>query len=91
MRAEFNLSGENMEMKVFYFVGGPKPGHAHEFFQRLIDLGSPPAGWQIYPHVADDGKALHVVHAKSMQDILEHLQHFQDIYEYTEIMQVREG
>ncbi len=78
-------------MKLFYFVGGPKPGRAEEFFQRLHQIGGSPAGWKIYPHVTNDGKALHVVIADSQQDILDHLQHFGDTYEHTEIMEIRDA
>lgn len=76
-------------MKTFYFIGGPKPGRAEEFFQRLAQVGGSPANWQIYPHAANDGKALHVVNAESLQNILDHLQHFQGIYEHSEIIEVR--
>ena len=76
-------------MKTFYFVGGPKPGRVEEFFQRLAQVGGSPPNWQIYPHVANDGKALHVVNVESLQSILDHLQHFQEIYEYSEIIEVR--
>jgi uncharacterized sporulation protein YeaH/YhbH (DUF444 family) len=74
---------------MFYFVGGPQTGRVEEFFQRLAQIGGSPAGWQIYPHVANDGKALHVVTTESLQSILDHLQHFQDIYEYSEIVEVK--
>lgn len=77
-------------MKLFYFVGGPKPGRAEEFFQRLHQIGGSPAGWRIYPHSTHDGKALHVVSAESQQAILDHLQHFDDIYERSEIIEVQD-
>lgn len=76
-------------MKTFYFVGGPKPGHAEEFFQRLAQIGGSPVGWQIYPHAADDGKALHIINSDSFQSIFDHLHHFDDIYEHSEIIEVR--
>jgi hypothetical protein len=76
-------------MKTFYFIGGPKPGQAKEFFQRLARAGGSPANWRVYPHVANDDKALHVVQAESVQDILDHLHAFQDIYEHSEIIEVR--
>ncbi len=76
-------------MRTFYFVGGPKPDHVEEFFARLAKVGGSPSNWQIYPHVANDGKALHLVNAESVQPIRDHLQHFQDIYEHSEIVEVR--
>ncbi len=76
-------------MRMFYFVGGPTEGHVEEFFARLAQVGGSPANWQIYPHTANDGKALHLVSTESMQSILDHLQHFQDIYEHSEIVEVR--
>ncbi len=76
-------------MSMFYFIGGPKPGRAEEFFRRLAQIGGTPANWQIYPHVAGDGQALHIVSAESAQSILDHLQHFQDIYEHSKIVEIR--
>ena len=76
-------------MKTFYFIGGPKQGCREEFFQRLAQVGGSPANWQICPHTADDGKALHIVNAESLQSILDHLQHFQDIYEHSEIVEIQ--
>jgi hypothetical protein len=76
-------------MRTFYFIGGPKPGQAEEFFRRLAQIGGSPTNWQIYPHIANDGMALHVVNAESQQDILDHLKAFHDIYEYSEIIEVR--
>jgi hypothetical protein len=75
-------------MKTYYFVGGPKPDCREEFFQRLAQVGGAPSNWQIYPHTAKDGKALHIVNTESMQSILDHLQHFQDLYEYSEIVEI---
>jgi hypothetical protein len=59
---------EPTKMKLFYFIGGPKPSRAEEFFQRLRQIGGSPAGWRIYPHSADDGKALHIVETESQRD-----------------------
>ncbi|MDA8213433.1 MAG: hypothetical protein M0021_16395 [Clostridia bacterium] len=77
-------------MKKYYFVGGPKKGHEKEFFQRLAKLGGSPAGWTIFPHAGKDGKALHIVETSEMADILNHLGHFTDIYERSEIVEVVE-
>lgn len=57
--------------------------------QRLTQVSGSHPNWQIYPHVANDGKALHVANVESLQSILDHLQHFQEIYEYSEIIEVR--
>lgn len=78
-------------MKRYYFVGGPKPDHVDEFFQRLQQLGGSPNGWQVFPHASGDGKALHLITAKTEKEILEHLQHFNDIYEHTDIIEISEG
>jgi hypothetical protein len=75
-------------MKTFYFIGGPKPGEAATFFERLARAGRPPVGWEIYPHVVQDGKALHLVRAESIQCIVDHLRTFEDIYERSEIFEV---
>jgi hypothetical protein len=75
-------------MKTFYFVGGPKPGMQEKFFQRLDEIGGAPQGWTIYPHTTDDGQALHVINVEALQDILDHLAHFDDLYEYGEIVEV---
>jgi hypothetical protein len=40
------------------------------FFERLVEVGGTPEGWKIYPHSADDGKALHIVQAESQNEIL---------------------
>ena len=77
-------------MKKFYFVGGPKPGQAEEFFRRLNQIGGSPLGWRLYPHAIDDGKALHLVDTESQDDIVRHLEHFQDIYERSEIVEIIE-
>jgi hypothetical protein len=76
-------------MRTFYCVGGPLAGRAPEFFRRLADVGGSPPGWQIYPHLGDTRRALHVVTAESEQSILDHLAHFRGIYEYSEIVEVR--
>jgi|BarGraNGADG00212_1021973.scaffolds.fasta_scaffold04250_7 hypothetical protein len=76
-------------MKTFYFVGGPRPGQAGEFLRRLEQIGRPPAGWQICPHVAGDGQALHVVTVASAQEIIDYLAQFSDIYAHSEIVEVR--
>jgi len=78
-------------MRKFYFVGGPKTGQSEEFFRRLDEIGGTPAGWHIYPHTVIDGKALHIVDAGSQDEIVEHLQNFQGIYEWTDIIEILEG
>lgn len=70
-------------MPRFYFVGGPTPGHVHEFFERLAAIGGAPAGWQISPHASGDGKALHIVDAESDAAITAHRAQFAGIYEAT--------
>jgi hypothetical protein len=77
-------------MKKFYFVGGPKTGQADEFFRRLNQIGGTPSGWCLYPHAGNSGKALHLVDAASQDDIVHHLEHFQDIYERGEIVEIIE-
>jgi hypothetical protein len=77
-------------MQKFYFIGGPREGQAEEFFRRLGQVGGSPRGWEIYPHAARDGKALHVVEAGSKEEILDHLGHFAGIYERTEIVEIVE-
>ena len=75
-------------MKKFYFVGGPNIGQSEEFFRRLEQIGGTPPGWRIYPHAVSDGKALHIVEAEFQEEILNHLQHFHDIYEWSEIVEL---
>ena len=70
-------------MHTFYFVGGPKPGHAADFFRRLDAAGGPPPGWSIYPHARGDGKALHIVRTEFAESIDAHLTQFADIYDAT--------
>ena len=77
-------------MKKFYFVGGPKPGQAEEFFRRLNQIGGTPKGWHLYPHADNSGKALHIVDVQSQDDIVHHLEHFHDIYEHSEIIEIIE-
>ena len=77
-------------MPTFYFVGGPLPGHADEFFRRLAQAGGPPPSWQIYPHASGDGKALHVVRAEADDAITTHLAQFADIYEASAPVEVVE-
>lgn len=50
-------------MKLFYFVGGPTPGHEAEFGQRLAAIGGAPRGWRIYPLADGSSQALHLVAA----------------------------
>lgn len=78
-------------MKKFYFVGGPKMGQSQEFFRRLGQIGGTPSGWRIYPYAMNDGRALHLVNAESQEQILDHLQHFQDLYEWNEIVEIVEA
>lgn len=75
-------------MKKFYFVGGPKEGFSEEFFRRLGEIGGPPTGWHIHPHTNRDGQALHIVEAENISEILEHLQHFDGIYNRGEIIEI---
>lgn len=77
-------------MRKYYFVGGPKPGQSEEFFRRLVGIWGTPPGWHIYPHSVNDGKALHIVDAKSRDDILDHLKLFGGIYECSEIVEIDE-
>jgi hypothetical protein len=81
-------------MPIFYFVGGPTPGHAEEFFEGLAAAGGTPVGWQIAPHASGDGKALHIVRVDSADAIAAHLAQFADIYEATppvELVDTRNG
>ncbi|MCL5421260.1 MAG: hypothetical protein M1461_02130 [Nitrospirae bacterium] len=77
-------------MRKFYFVGGPKQGFFEEFFQRLVQIEGSPAGWKIFPHASNDGKALHIVEAETKDEISGHLQRFDDIYERGEIIEIVE-
>jgi hypothetical protein len=78
-------------MRIFYFVGGPTPGNAGEFFQKLAQAGGPPPGWRIYPHASGDGKALHVIEAEAEDPIIAHLARFADIYEATVLTEIVES
>jgi hypothetical protein len=77
-------------MKKFYFVGGPKSGQSEAFFRRLNQIGGSPPGWHIYPHTVNDDKALHIVDTESQDGILNHLQHFEGLYEWSEIVEIIE-
>lgn len=77
-------------MKKFYFIGGPKQACEAEFFRRLNELGGSPSGWLILPHANKDGKALHLVEVSEENEITAHLEHFADIYERSEIIEVVE-
>ena len=77
-------------MKKFYFVGGPKAGKSEEFFRRLREIGGTPASWRVYPHVSNDGKALHIAEVESQSEILCHLHHFDGIYEWGKIEEIVE-
>jgi hypothetical protein len=77
-----------MMTALFYFVGGPRPGKAEEFFRRLTAAGGPPSGWRIYPHASHDCNALHIVEATSPTEITSHLALFADIYERGEIVEI---
>lgn len=79
-----------MRMKKFYFVGGPKEGCLEEFFTRLKTIGGPPPGWRIYPHANSDGRALHVIDATQIDDIMKHLNRFSEIYDRGDIIEIDE-
>ena len=76
-------------MSTYYFVGGPRPGCMDEFLARLRAAGGPPPGWLILPHASGDGRALHVVEARSADEVARHLAVFDGIYELDEIVEVR--
>jgi hypothetical protein len=78
-------------MRRFYFVGGPTPGSEEFFFSRLEAAGGLPAGWSIYPHVAGDGRALHIARVESPTAIAAHLALFTDVYQFTEPVEVIEA
>lgn len=75
-------------MKTYYFVGGPTEGQADAFRRRLLAIGGPPPGWQVYPHANRDGQALHVVRTEDEASILAHLAHFQSIYRRGPIVEI---
>ena len=66
-------------------------GEAEEFFRRLRQIDGTPPSRRIYPPADNDGRALHMVAVESPQEILNHLQHFDDIYEHTEIVEILEN
>jgi hypothetical protein len=76
-------------MNTYYFVGGPLSGCMDEFRARLGAAGGPPPGWLVYPHASGDGRALHVVHAESRDEVIRHLERFDGIYSRDEIVEVR--
>jgi hypothetical protein len=75
-------------MRLFYFVGGPVEGQQDAFFRRLAEVGGSPPGWRLYPHVDQDGRALHLVDANGEEEIEAHLAHFGPIYERGPIVEV---
>ena len=75
-------------MRRFYFVGGPTEGHLREFLELLAGVGGTPEGWEVFPHLEPDGRALHLVQAASEDEILAHLAHFDPIYERGTIVEV---
>ncbi len=75
-------------MRLFYFVGGPVSGREDEFFERLAEVGGSPPGWRLYPHVAQDGRALHVAEANDEDEIVAHLAQFGPIYERGPIVEI---
>lgn len=77
-----------MPVKLFYFVGGPAVGQQDAFFRRLAEVGGSPPGWRLYPHVGQDGKALHLVEAAGAEEIDAHLAQFGPIYERGPIVEV---
>ena len=75
-------------MRLYYFVGGPTPGHKAEFGRRLAEIGGSPPGWQIYPLADGSGKALHLVATEGEHAIEEHLASFAPAYERGPIVEV---
>jgi hypothetical protein len=75
-------------MRLFYFVGGPIEGQQDAFFKRLAEVGGPPPGWRLYPHVGADGGALHLVKARKEGDIDAHLAQFGSLYVRGPIVEV---
>jgi hypothetical protein len=76
-------------MGTFYFVGGPIRGQESAFFARLAEVGGPPPGWQLYPHLSNDGRALHLVAARDEGEIDAHLAKFGSMYERGPIVEIR--
>jgi hypothetical protein len=46
-----------MPIRMHYFIGGPTPGYAEEFFRRLAEIVGAPPGWRVLLHASGDGKA----------------------------------
>ena len=78
-------------MKKFYLIGCPKAGQTEEFFRRPKQIAGIPFGSRLYPHAGKSGKALHLVEVESQDKLLKHLQHFHNIYERSEIVEIIEG
>ena len=68
-------------MRLFYFFGGPTPGHEEAFGWRLAELGGPPPGWQVYPLADGSGQALHLVASEDVGSIDAHLANFAPDYD----------
>ena len=68
-------------MRRFYFIGGPAEGQQDAFFRCLAEIGGPPPGWRLYPHVGHDGRVLHLIDANSEAEIEAHLAQFGPIVE----------
>jgi len=77
-----------MASKKYYFIGGPKEEHMAEFFRLLTEKGGPPENWAVYPHANGDGKALHIIEGASVEDVLEHMSSFRDMYEMSDIIEL---
>jgi hypothetical protein len=75
-------------MRLFYFIGGPKPGQAVQYLRRLEEIGGNPPDWRVYPLVTSDGKALHLVRVDSPETIQVHLQSLAPYCEYSEINEI---
>jgi hypothetical protein len=75
-------------LKLYYFVGGPVESQQEAFFQKLAEVGGSPPGWRLFPHVGQDGRALHLVEARDAGEIEAHLARFGPIYERGPIVEV---
>ena len=75
-------------MRLFYFIGGPIEGQQEAFFRRLAEVGGSPLGWRLYPHVGQDGGALHLVEARDKAEIEAHLAQFGSSYERGPIVEI---
>jgi hypothetical protein len=75
-------------VRLFYFVGGPIEGQQDAFFTRLAAVGGSPPGWRLFPHMGQDGRALHIVEASGEDEIDAHLAQFAAIYERGPIVEV---